>query len=195
MANTALLVSEQRLKQWTQLDDNVRMNEITPFIIQAQDIYMQATLGTKLYDRLKAGVIANDLTANEQRLLNDYIGPTLMQYSLYLMLPSIKYKIANQGILNGTTEETSPTTLDELQYIRQSTLDTAEFYNKRLIKFFFDNPSMFAEYTNPGTDGMSPDKSNPYFSGLVVPHSNLRYYEEKYGNCSDCGPSTTIVGD
>ena len=156
---------------------------------------MQATLGTKLYDRLKAGVIANDLTANEQTLLNDYIGPTLMQYSLYLMLPSIKYKIANQGILNGTTEETSPTTLDELQYIRQSTLDTAEFYNKRLIKFFFDNPSMFAEYTNPGTDGMTPDKSNPYFSGLVVPHSNLRYYEEKYGNCSDCGPSTTIVGD
>ena len=195
MANTALLVSEQRLKQWTQLDDNVRMNEITPFIIQAQDIYMQATLGTKLYDRLKAGVIANDLTANEQTLLNDYIGPTLMQYSLYLMLPSIKYKIANQGILNGTTEETSPTTLDELQYIRQSTLDTAEFYNKRLIKFFFDNPSMFAEYTNPGTDGMSPDKSNPYFSGLVVPYSNLRYYEEKYGNCSDCGPSATIVGD
>ena len=139
MANTALLVSEQRLKQWTQLDDNVRMNEITPFIIQAQDIYMQSTLGTKLYDRLKAGVIANDLTANEGILLNDYIGPTLMQYSLYLMLPSIKYKIANQGILNGTSEETSPTTLDELQYIRQSTLDTAEFYNKRLIKFFFDN--------------------------------------------------------
>ena len=32
MANTALLVSEQRMKQWTQLDDNVRMDDITPFI-------------------------------------------------------------------------------------------------------------------------------------------------------------------
>jgi len=195
MANTALLVSEQRLKQWTQLDDNVRMNEITPFIVQAQDIYMQDTLGTKFYTRLKNGVIADDLTTDEKLLLNDYIGPTLMQYSLYLMLPSIKYKIANQGILNGTSEETSPTTLDELEYLRQSTLNTAEFYNKRLIKFFMDNPSMFADYTNPGTDGMYPNKDNPYFSGLVVPNNRLSYYEERYGNCTDCGPSTTIVGD
>jgi hypothetical protein len=156
---------------------------------------MQDTLGTKFYTRLKNGVIADDLTADEQLLLNDYIGPTLMQYSLYLMLPSIKYKIANQGILNGTSEETSPTTLDELEYLRQSTLNTAEFYNKRLIKFFMDNPSMFADYTNPGTDGMSPNKDNPYFSGLVVPNNRLSYYEERYGNCTDCGPSTTIVGD
>ncbi len=195
MAQTALLVSEQRLKQWTQLDDNVRLNEITPFIIQAQDIYMQDTLGTKFYNRLKNGVIADDLTADESALLNEYIGPCLMQYSLYLMLPSIKYKIANQGILNGTSEETSPTTLDELQYLRQSTLDTAEFYNKRLIKFFADNPNLFPDYQSPGTDGMMPNKDNPYFSGLVVPNNNLNYYEERYGDCSDCGPSTTISGN
>lgn len=195
MANTALLVSEQRMKQWTQLDDNVRVNDITPFILQAQDIYMQDTLGTKFYTRLKDGVIADDLTADEKTLLNDYIGPTLMQYALYLMLPSIKYKVANQGILNGTSEETSPTTLDELQYLRQTALDTAEFYNKRLLKYFLDNPNMFADYQNPGTDGMMPNKRNPYFSGLVVPRNNVKYYEERYGECSDCGPSTSITVD
>ena len=195
MAKQVLLVSEQRLKQWTQLDDNVRLNEITPHILQAQDIYLQNVLGTKLFDRLKAGVIAADLNANEQKLLNDYVGPTLMQYALYLMLPSIKYKIANQGILNGTSEETSPTTLDELKYLRQSTLDTAEFYSKRLTKYFMDNPNLFPQYQNPGTDGMMPDKRNPYFAGLVTGRSNLSYYEEKYGECSDCGPSTTVHGD
>jgi hypothetical protein len=196
MANTALLVSEQRLKQWTQLDDNIRMNEITPFIIQAQDIYMQDTLGTKFYTRLKAGVIANDLTADEEQLLNEYIGPCLMQYSLYLMLPSIKYKIANQGILNGTSEETSPTTLDELQYLRQSTLNTAEFYNQRLLKFFRDNPSMFVDYQSPGIKGMYPNKDNAYFSGLVTLRNRQNYYEKRYGSdCNGCGPSTTIVGD
>lgn len=195
MSQTALLVSEQRFKQWTQLDDNVRMNEITPFIIQAQDIYMQNTLGTKFYTRLKDGIINNNLTADEQNLLKDYIGPALMQYALYLMMPSLKYKFVNQGIVSGTSEGTTPTTLDELQFLRQSTLDTAEFYNKRIIKYFMDNPNMFADYQNPGTDGMMPDKRNPYFSGLVVPRNNLRYYEEKYGECSDCGPSTTIQGN
>lgn len=195
MSQTALLVSEQRFKQWTQLDDNVRMNEITPFILQAQDIYMQDTLGTKFYTRLKDGIIANDLTTDEQTLLREYIGPTLMNYALYMMMPSLKYKFVNQGIVSGTSEGTTPTTLDELQYLRQTTLDTAEFYNKRLLKFFLDNPSMFAAYTNPGTDGMSPNKQNPYFAGLVTPRNNLRYYEERYGNCTDCGPSTTIVSN
>lgn len=195
MAQTALLVSEQRLKQWTQLDDNVRLNEITPHILQAQDIYIQNVVGTRLFDRLKAGVIADDLNADETTLLNEYVGPTLMQYSLYLMLPSIKYKIVNQGILNGTSEETAPTTLDELKYLRQSTLDTAEFYSKRLTKYFSDNPNLFPEYQNPGVDGMMPDKRNPYFAGLVTGKSNLNYYEEKYGDCTDCGPSATFQGE
>jgi len=191
MSNTVLLVSEQRLKQWTQLDDNVRMNEITPHILQAQDIYIQNSCGTLLYDRIKDGVQADDLNANETTLLKDYIGPTLMQYALYLMLPSIKYKVANQGVLNGTSEETTPTTLEELKYLRQTVLDLAEFYNKRLVKYFIDNPGMFPQYDAPGTDGMMPDKKNPYFSGLVTGQSNLNYYEEKYGDCDDCGPSAT----
>ena len=191
MSNTVLLVSEQRLKQWTQLDDNVRMNEITPHILQAQDIYIQNSCGTLLYDRIKDGVQADDLNANETTLLKDYIGPTLMQYALYLMLPSIKYKVANQGVLNGSSEETTPTTLEELKYLRQTVLDLAEFYNKRLVKYFIDNPGMFPQYDAPGTDGMMPDKKNPYFSGLVTGQSNLNYYEEKYGDCTDCGPSAT----
>jgi len=191
MAKQVLLVSEQRLKQWTQLDDNVRLNEITPHILQAQDIYIQNLVGTKLYDRLKAGVIAGDLTADEDLLLNDYVGKTLMQYALYMILPSIKYKVANQGILNGTSEETSPTTLEELRYVRGTVLDTAEFYATRLVEFFRDNPGMFPEYTNPGTDGMMPDKTDQYFSGLQTNIPLLRNQNNLwiYADCgTDCDP-------
>ena len=191
MANQVLLVSEQRLKQWTQLDDNVRLNEITPHILQAQDIYIQNLVGTRLYVRLQEGVINNDLNANEDLLLNDYVGKTLMNYALYMMLPSIKYKIVNQGIINGTSEESSPTTLEELRYLRQTVLDTAEFYAKRLLEFFIDNPNMFPEYQNPGTDGMLPDKANPYFSGLQtdIPRLANRNNLWIYADCgTDCDP-------
>lgn len=185
MAYTALLVSEQRMKQWTSLDENVRVEDITPFIINAQDIYIQDTLGTKFYDRLKDGVINDDLNSDEQHLLNEYVAKSLMQYALYMMLPTIKYKIVEKGIVSGTSEETAATTLDELKYLRQSVLDTAEFYNKRLIEYLCDNPGMFPDYDAPGTDGMYPNKQNPYFSGLVVPRKkNRNYYDEK---CDDCG--------
>jgi len=185
--STALLVSEQRLKQWTNLDSNVRVEDITPFIIQAQDIYIQDQLGTKFYTRLKNGIIANDLTADEQAFLTDYVGPTLMQYSLYLMVPALKFKLTDKGVLSGSSEEASQTSLDEVQWVRQSVMDTAQFYASRLRKYLLDNPGMFADYDNPGTDGMHPNKQKPYFSGLVVPRKYKTYYEEKCDGCDDCG--------
>ena len=191
MAKQVLLVSEQRLKQWTQLDDNVRLNEITPHILQASDIYIQNLVGSKLYARLQAGIIANDLNADEELLLNDYVGKTLMQYALFMILPSIKYKVVNQGIVNGTSEETAPTTLEELRYLRGTVLDTAEFYATRLVEFFRDNPGMFPEYTNPGTDGMMPDKTDQYFSGLQTNVPLLRNQNNLwiYADCgTDCDP-------
>ena len=109
MSYTALLISEQRLKQWTNLDDNVRVADITPFIINAQSIYVQDRLGTKFFNRIKEGIIADNLNADEQTLLNDYIGPMLSHYALYLMLPGLKYKFVDKGILSGTSEETAPT--------------------------------------------------------------------------------------
>jgi hypothetical protein len=185
MARTALLVSEQRMKQWTGLDENVRTEDIRVYIVQAQDIYVQDTLGTKFFNSLKNAIINSTLTSNEETLLKDYVGPMLMQYALYLMLPHIKYKIVDKGILSGTSEETQATSLDELKYLRESTLNTAQFYNERVIEYFRDNPGMFPDYETPGTDGMYPNKQTPYFSGLVTQVPKRRsYYDQK---CDDCG--------
>ena len=89
MSQTVLLVSEQRLKQWTSLDNNTRDEEITPSILDAQNVYIQSTLGTPLFNHLKDGVLNNTLTADEITLLNEYTAPALMQYALYLILPNI----------------------------------------------------------------------------------------------------------
>jgi len=89
--DTVLLVSEQRMKQWTSLDNNIRIDVLTPSILNAQSVYTQQSLGSRFYNRLKSGVVANDLTTNENNFLRDYVGPSLMQYALYLVLPSLKY--------------------------------------------------------------------------------------------------------
>lgn len=188
--DTVLLVSEQRMKQWTSLDNNIRIDVLTPSILQAQDIYIQDTLGTPFYRRLKEGVVADDLTATEEAFLKDYIGPTLIQYALYLLLPNLKYKMVEKGILNGTSEETAPTTLEEMKYLRESALDTAEFYNKRMLEYLQDNPGMFALYTNPTPqDGMTPNKQNPYFSGLQTNIPRRKNDLWIYADCgTDCDP-------
>lgn len=187
---TVLLVSEQRMKQWSSLDNNIRIDVLTPSILQAQDIYIQDTLGTPFYRRLKEGVVANDLSSNEAGFLKDYVGPCLIQYALYLLLPNLKYKMVEKGILNGTSEETQPTTLEEMKYLRENALDTAEFYNKRMLEYLQDNPGMFPLYTNPTPqDGMTPNKRNPYFSGLQTNIPLRRNDLWIYADCgTDCDP-------
>lgn len=188
----AILISEQRVKQLTNLDNNVRVEEITPFIIQAQDLYLQDRLGTKFLTRLKDGVVADDLNADEKTLLNDYVGPMLAHYSLYLMMPGLKYKLVDKGILSGTSEETAPTSLDELKYLRQSVLDTAEFYDERLREYLIDATSgTFPQFDSPGSDGMQPNNDKPYFSGLVTPRYIKTY--EKDCECIDCDCNGTIL--
>ena len=183
----AILISEQRVKQLTNLDDNVRVEEVTPFIIQSQDLYLQDRIGTKFYERLKNGVIASDLNADEKALLNDYIAPMLAHYSVYLMLPGLKYKLVDKGVLSGQSEETGATTLEELKYLRQTTLDTAEFYDERLRERLCDLPSgTFPEYSSPGSDGMMPNDRTPYFSGLVTPTYFRKKNENPEDECSDC---------
>ncbi len=184
MAYEVLLVSEQRMKEYTPLDNNIRVEDITAYILNAQDIYIQSLLGTKFYKRLKDGVRNQDLNADEQELLNDYLAKSLMWYAYYLMLPNIKFKVMDKGVVDGTSEETGQTDLDDLKYLRQDALNTAEFYQTRALEFLRDYPSKFPEYENPGTKGMNTNKSSPYFSGLVTNIPKLKsYYEQKCGDC------------
>lgn len=184
MSYEVLLVSEQRMKEYTPLDNNIRVEDITPYILNAQDIYTQSLLGTEFYNRLKDGVRNNDLNTDEQELLNDYVSKSLMWYSYYLMLPNIKFKVMDKGVVSGTSEETGETSLDDLKYLRQDALNNAEFHQNRCLEFLKDYPGKFPEYETPGTKGMYPNKNTPYFSGLVtnIPKSKS-YYEEKCGDC------------
>ena len=184
-----LLVSEQRMIQWTSLDPNIRIDVLTPSILNAQSIYTQDALGSRFYKRLLEGVRNNDLTADESMFLRDYVGPALMQYALYLLLPNLKYKFVEKGILNGTSEETQPTTLQELQYLREATLDTAQFYDQRLKEFLIQNPSMFQPYLTYDADGMPRNPQTPYFSGLQTQSGynlNLNWFYDN--NSPWCNP-------
>ena len=189
--DTVLLVSEQRMKQWTSLDNNIRIDVLTPSILNAQSVYSQQSLGTRFYNRLKSVIVNNDLTTNENNFLRDYVGPALMQYSLYLVLPSLKYKLVEKGIVSGTSEETAASTLEDMKYLRQNAMNLAQFYDERLREFLQDNPGMFPEYTNPGTDGMQPDRGEAYQNQLVtkIPKTRNENSLWIYADCGvDCDP-------
>jgi len=174
--SNVLFISEARLKRLTAVHDNVEPQELTPFVVQAQDIYIQEILGTYFYQSLKDKITNDTISGYYQTLLNDYIAPTLANYAVYLAFPSLNYKIKNKAVLTPTSEESQSTDLSSLKYVRGSVQDTAQFYAQRTREYLRDNQEQFPEYLNPGTDGMMPNKNNPYFHGIYIP--------KKYG-CGD----------
>lgn len=177
MANV-LFISEQRLKALTAIHENVEPQDLMPFVVQAQDIYVQELLGTTFYNALKSAVTGSTLSTEESTLIDEYLAPTTANYALYLALPTLNYKIKNKSVLNPSAEEADNTTLEEIKYLRQATLDSAQFYAQRSIDYLKANDSSFPGYTNPDSDFMLPNKKTQYNHGLFIPSA--------HSGCSTC---------
>ena len=176
-----LFISEQRLKATTAVHGNVDPQDLLPSVTAAQDIYVQALLGTTFYNGLKNRVTAGTITAAEETLLDNYIAPMLANYALYMAMPTLTYKIFNKSVSQPTSEESNPASLDQVKYVRDSVMNTAEFYRERAREFLRDNESDYPEYLNWKTDdGMAPDITPDYYAGLVIPKTyGCGFYGER----------------
>jgi hypothetical protein len=184
MLNT-LFITEDLLKSATGIEENVDPNILYPYVLQAQDLYVQQTLGTKLYKHMKQ--LVNDLLINGtpipsdyKTLLDEYIAPMVVHYTYFLALPHIKYRTSNKGLLSGTSEVADSVSLEELQFILNKIHDTAKFYNERLrdfLKAYQENYPEYQSYTYK--DGMAPKRGTSYYTGLVIPGRRDKY-------CTDC---------
>lgn len=187
-------VSTVYLKENTTIEDNVDDSKLVPFIYSSQDTHIQQALGTTLYNRIKEGVVNNDLNVDEEDLLRDYIQPCLAQWSFYEVYPFLNFKTTNKAVSKESSEFSQPSELDEIKYMRNAIRDLAEFYLKRLTKYLCDFSNLFPEYENPDTNENLPSNSKSYFSGLYTVrtngsfNSNLPSYSERHesGYCGDC---------
>ena len=80
-----LFISEEKLKDSTAINLNVDPNLLLPYVRQAQKLYVEPKLGTKLTQKLKdlitAGTIGDVANAAYKTLLDDYIGDMLPNWA------------------------------------------------------------------------------------------------------------------
>jgi len=196
-----LFVSEEKLKYFTSVNQNVSPNDLVPYILQAQDIYLQGYLGTTYYNSLKSKVLAGTVSGPDQYLMDNYIGSALCNWGLSMALPFLKYKIFNKSVLSPKSETADSITLEELKFLQNECRNTAETYSKRLIEWMRNHPADYPLYIAPNVlDGELPQRGNPYFGNIVTPHqpyaykrrlgyNNLAYYDNGM-DCLECGPNT-----
>lgn len=171
MIQSALLVTPNVIKERTALHTNVDDKLIYPEIKAAQDMYVMPLLGSTLFNKILADIIAGTLTGAYKTLMDDYIVDIICNYVLSEMPDSINAQYWNAGVTTKRSDDSTAPTLSDLYSIAAKYRNRAEHYAKRCRMYLMEKaPTLFPEYINipSGIDVVVPERTsftNPIYLG------------------------------
>ena len=144
-----LLISEDTLKTYSHLNENIWGKSLTPAIITAQDIYLQKFLGSCLYKKVlelvENGGIRNENYVMYKELLDNYITNFLIYQTLANLIPEISTKITNMGLVVSNDEHVQNVTQGERDLVMGQYQKYADAYCKMMQDFLKENRDSFPE--------------------------------------------------
>ena len=150
--NDVLLISESYIKSVTNISDNIAGDYLLPSIKLAQDLDLESTIGTQLLEKIQELIYNNDISNKENSmyklLLDNYIQPFLAYCTIQHIVPTVAYKLVNQGIVRTDDEKSYNVTSNEVDKVADYYNHLANTYKKRLQLFLIANYNEFPELLN-----------------------------------------------
>lgn len=143
---TAYLIDIDTLKKKGYVQGNVENSIIVTSLTRVQDTMLRPIIGTPFFKRLLEGVDADDLNADEEALLNEYIAPVLISGVDYKIVPHLKTQLRSKTVGSNRDEHITSATETEEDRLRSDLRKDFEIYRKSLIGFLQDNEDLFPEY-------------------------------------------------
>jgi hypothetical protein len=189
-----LLISEQRLKDSSPLDPNIDSEELRYGIQTAQMIFIQETLGTNFYEQILDQVYTGDisLSANtyNRELLNNFIQPTLIAYSYYLVLDNLFIKAVNVGLQQFRSEQSEPIGIKEFRYMKEQAQQRAQFLDNLMRRHLVFEQWKYPRYSQIGVNKgqLIPEFTGAFKTSITLPTSRrfTGQYGVTYGSIFDC---------
>ena len=136
MGNRVLVISEDTIRTYSEISDNIWGKSLLPAIKSAQDIYLQGFLGSCLYIKILDLIGDGSIVAPEniayKDLLDDYIEPYMVERVIADLIPIVGSKIANLGIFKSQDEYASTVSAGEVDRLQYLHITKADFYAKRM---------------------------------------------------------------
>jgi hypothetical protein len=129
-----LFITEELLKIYSPITNNVEIVELLPFISFAQTLFIEPILGVPLSEELK-GQISDDDVSPENADLILKIAPALSFYTVYQSLPFLWSSILNKGITIRNSENSTSIGINDLSQLRLWLKSDAEVFSNQLIDF------------------------------------------------------------
>lgn len=193
-----LLISESKLKNFTDIDPNVSSSVLLPFIGVVQQTKLEYIIGAKYYKSLCNQVSSGTLTSGstDWNFLVYFAQPLLIWAAYAEALPSIFMRIKNNGIVNGAEKSVS---IGDMNYMQKRADDRSQFFEERMIQEIIYNSNLYPlcfNYTS--NQGLFPHLGKQYFSGIHLSNgswqSNPNYMARVYGLGYYSGPEYACCG-
>lgn len=158
-----LFISERDLTTHTNIDGNVDKNKFVQYVKIAQDIHVQNYMGTKLFEAVKTKIedktISDTGNADYLSLLNDYIKPMTIFWTMVEYLPHAVYTIANKGVYKHFSDNSDVLSSEEVDFLVEKNRDIAQNYSRRFVDYMcFNAPSKFPEYYENRNEDLHPER-------------------------------------
>ena len=164
---TALFINRTDLVKNSIIDGSTDVDKFIQFIKISQQIEIQNLLGTDLYNKISADIVAGSLAGNYLSLTNTYIQPTLIWFAQMNYIPFAAYKIKNKCVLKGTSEQSKTVDKNEVDYLVSKAREYANYYSTRLVDYLSFNDNLFPEYNTNTNEDIDPD-TDTTFKGWVL---------------------------
>lgn len=163
----ALFITRNDLVKYTAVNGNVDTDKFIQFIKISQDIHIQNYLGTDLFNKIGADIIAGTLAGDYLSLVNDYIKPMVIHWAMVEYLPFASYTIANKGVFKHSSENSTNVDRNEIDMLVKKSRNLAQYYTDRFITYMSFNNDSFPEYNSNSNSDVYPDK-DASFEGWVL---------------------------
>lgn len=170
--NKVYLISTQNLKDSSIINNNVDDSLLHNAILEAQEIELQQILGTRLYKYIiglvEDGTISLPINSEYKQLLDEYCTKVVVYAAMLRAIPYIHYKVMNKGVQTQNSENSSTTSISEMEFIMDKIKNDLEFFSTRLSTYLLANREKFPEYSFVKTiDEIAPEPQQ-YRSAMVM---------------------------
>ena len=164
----ALFIKRADLVKNTIINGNVDTDKFLTFIEIAQEMHIQNYLGTDLYNKISADIVAGNLAGDYLSLINNYVQKMLIHYAMVDYLPFAAYEVKNGGLFKHRSENSETPTKEEVDFLVQRHRTFADFYTTRFLDYMsFNSSTKFPEYYSNTNEDMYPDKSNNFLGWIL----------------------------
>jgi len=141
-----LLITPQEVFNKTQLDNNVDITKLTPYIEDMHIQYLNTLLGDTLSRKIQADFASNSLTGAYLDVFNIMknilIYATAGEYCLFA-----QYKVTNGGIFKFTSERGEVVASNEVEALSKRYKSKAEVYISELERYICSEIGNLPEYS------------------------------------------------